>query len=70
MNVPELKISLPLSLEYQKKEIIVTKRIETDECEVCKVKIVSTSSWLGLSENKFVVHLKHNEKIQIKKIPK
>ena len=68
MKIFGLKISLPLS--YKKEELIVTKRTETDELEVCKAKIVTVNSWLGLREDKVVVHLKNNEKIQIKKLPK
>ena len=68
MKIFGIKISLPIALDYKKKEYVVTKKTETDECKVCVAKIVPTSCWLGLREGKSVVHLKKNEKIQIKKI--
>jgi hypothetical protein len=72
MNILGIDISFPYSHHYNKedKDIRITKRIETDEFEVCRAKIIETSSWLGLRKGKIIAHLKNDGKIRIKKVPK
>ncbi len=58
---PKIVVKPPVSLRVVKN----ISELRTDEFEPCNPKIVKDKRLFGLTEDTFVVHLKHNEKWNI-----
>jgi len=58
----------PLSVKREKQESHLILELRSDELEICKPKVISKKGWLGLKEEKILVHLKDNEEWEIKRL--